>query len=117
MLLVHHVVDLLHLFFLLQCRVKVVSPFFQRDSAQAPSEKQRRDGEDGPPPSPPYDSKWLGSPISDLRRMPQCGRPLPPLKNTPDHHTVMIRVREREQLLGKLTECFSLSQWGQTPLV
>ncbi|KAK6301428.1 hypothetical protein J4Q44_G00274810 [Coregonus suidteri] len=75
-------------------------------SAQAPSDKQHRDGDvprekqrgdrDGddvpPPPSPPYESKWLGSPISDLRRMPQCGRPLPPLKNAPDHHTVMIRT-------------------------
>ncbi|XP_070976147.1 poly(ADP-ribose) glycohydrolase-like isoform X2 [Oncorhynchus clarkii lewisi] len=64
----------------------------RRDGEDVPREKQRRDGEDGPPPSPPYDSKWLGSPISDLRRMPQCGRPLPPLKNIPDHHTVMIRT-------------------------
>uniref|UniRef100_A0A8C7VQ27 poly(ADP-ribose) glycohydrolase n=1 Tax=Oncorhynchus mykiss TaxID=8022 RepID=A0A8C7VQ27_ONCMY len=71
---------------------KITDFFAPSTSAQAPSEKQRRDGEDGPPPSPPYDSKWLGSPISDLRRMPQCGRPLPPLKNTPDHHTVMIRT-------------------------
>lgn len=64
----------------------------RRDGEDVPREKQRRDGEDGPPPSPPYDSKWLGSPISDLRRMPQCGQPLPPLKNIPDHHTVMIRT-------------------------
>ncbi|XP_064806057.1 poly(ADP-ribose) glycohydrolase isoform X2 [Oncorhynchus masou masou] len=68
---------------------KITDFFAPSTSAQAPSEKQRRDGEDGPP---PYDSKWLGSPISDLRRMPQCGRPLPPLKNIPDHHTVMIRT-------------------------
>ncbi|XP_031660527.1 poly(ADP-ribose) glycohydrolase isoform X1 [Oncorhynchus kisutch] len=64
----------------------------RRDGEDVLREKHRRDGEDGPPPSPPYDSKWLGSPISDLRRMPQCGRPLPPLKNIPDHHTVMIRT-------------------------
>ncbi|XP_029509004.2 germ cell nuclear acidic protein-like, partial [Oncorhynchus nerka] len=71
---------------------KITDFFAPSTSAQAPSEKHRRDGEDGPPPSPPYDSKWLGSPISDLRRMPQCGCPLPPLKNIPDRHTVMIRT-------------------------
>uniref|UniRef100_A0A674EPK4 poly(ADP-ribose) glycohydrolase n=1 Tax=Salmo trutta TaxID=8032 RepID=A0A674EPK4_SALTR len=87
-----------------QCQTGIVSfLFFNVTSAQAPSEKQHRDRDvprekqrgdrdDVAPPSPPYDSKWLGSPISDLRRMPQCGRPLPPLKNAPDHHTVMIRT-------------------------
>uniref|UniRef100_A0A674EPH4 poly(ADP-ribose) glycohydrolase n=1 Tax=Salmo trutta TaxID=8032 RepID=A0A674EPH4_SALTR len=82
---------------------KITDFFAPSTSAQAPSEKQHRDRDvprekqrgdrdDVAPPSPPYDSKWLGSPISDLRRMPQCGRPLPPLKNAPDHHTVMIRT-------------------------
>ncbi|XP_019939188.2 poly(ADP-ribose) glycohydrolase-like isoform X1 [Paralichthys olivaceus] len=36
--------------------------------------------------------KWLGTPISELKRMPDCGRPLPPLRNVPDQHTVMIRT-------------------------
>uniref|UniRef100_A0A4W5R8R4 PARG helical domain-containing protein n=1 Tax=Hucho hucho TaxID=62062 RepID=A0A4W5R8R4_9TELE len=70
---------------------KITDFFAPSTSSHAPLEKQHRDGEDVPPPSPPNDSKWLGSPISDLRRMPQCGRPLPPLKNAPDH-TVMIRT-------------------------
>ncbi|XP_055745606.1 poly(ADP-ribose) glycohydrolase-like isoform X2 [Salvelinus fontinalis] len=82
---------------------KITDFFAPSTSAQAPSEKQHRygdvprekqrgDRDDVPPPSPPYDYKWLGSPICDLRRMPQCGRPLPPLRNSPDHHTVMIRT-------------------------
>lgn len=36
--------------------------------------------------------KWLGSPISELRRLPECSGPLPPLKDIPGTHTVMIRV-------------------------
>ncbi|XP_054898593.1 poly(ADP-ribose) glycohydrolase-like [Poeciliopsis prolifica] len=35
---------------------------------------------------------WLGTPISKLRRMPECGGKLPPLKNVPDQHVVMIRT-------------------------
>ncbi|XP_037134060.1 poly(ADP-ribose) glycohydrolase isoform X1 [Syngnathus acus] len=38
------------------------------------------------------DVTWLGTPICELRQMPQCGRPLAPLKNIPDVHTVMIRT-------------------------
>ncbi|XP_035001794.2 LOW QUALITY PROTEIN: poly(ADP-ribose) glycohydrolase [Hippoglossus stenolepis] len=38
------------------------------------------------------DVKWLGTPISELKRMPECGSPLPPLRNVPDQHTVMIRT-------------------------
>ncbi|TKS89751.1 Poly(ADP-ribose) glycohydrolase [Collichthys lucidus] len=38
------------------------------------------------------DVKWLGTPISELKRMPECGRPLPPLKDVPGQHTVMIRT-------------------------
>ena len=37
-------------------------------------------------------AKWLGTPISELRRLPGCSGPLPPLKNLPGKHTVMIRV-------------------------
>ena len=36
--------------------------------------------------------KWLGTPISELKRMPECGGLLPPLKDVPGQHTVMIRV-------------------------
>ena len=39
------------------------------------------------------DVKWLGTPIGELKRMPECGRPLPPLKDVPGQHTVMIKVR------------------------
>ncbi|XP_043958689.1 poly(ADP-ribose) glycohydrolase-like isoform X1 [Gambusia affinis] len=35
---------------------------------------------------------WLGTPISKLRRMPECGGKLPPLKDVPDQHIVMIRT-------------------------
>uniref|UniRef100_A0A671Y3K0 poly(ADP-ribose) glycohydrolase n=1 Tax=Sparus aurata TaxID=8175 RepID=A0A671Y3K0_SPAAU len=38
------------------------------------------------------DVKWLGTPIGELKRMPECGRPLPPLKDVPGQHTVMIRT-------------------------
>ncbi|XP_056285998.1 poly(ADP-ribose) glycohydrolase [Pseudoliparis swirei] len=36
--------------------------------------------------------KWLGTPINDLKRMPECGGLLPPLRNAPGHHTVMIQT-------------------------
>ncbi|KAA8581435.1 hypothetical protein FQN60_003016 [Etheostoma spectabile] len=38
------------------------------------------------------DVKWLGTPINKLKRMPECGGPLPPLKDVPGQHTVMIRT-------------------------
>lgn len=38
------------------------------------------------------DVKWVGTPISELRRMPECGRPLPRLRDAPGQHTVLIRV-------------------------
>ncbi|XP_010779390.1 poly(ADP-ribose) glycohydrolase-like [Notothenia coriiceps] len=71
-----------------------VSPAFM-DSAERtsspdlPSEKQGADKENtsGKP-----HVKWLGTPINDLNRMPECGGPLPPLKDVPGQHTVMIRT-------------------------
>ncbi|XP_068439889.1 poly(ADP-ribose) glycohydrolase-like isoform X2 [Clinocottus analis] len=36
--------------------------------------------------------KWLGTPINDLKRMPECEGLLPPLRNVPGQHTVMIRT-------------------------
>lgn len=38
------------------------------------------------------DVKWLGTPISELKRRPECSGRLPPLKDVPGQHTVMIRV-------------------------
>ncbi|XP_039643441.1 poly(ADP-ribose) glycohydrolase isoform X2 [Perca fluviatilis] len=38
------------------------------------------------------DVKWLGTPINELKRMPECGGPLPPLKDVPGQHTVMIKT-------------------------
>ncbi|KAJ8013541.1 hypothetical protein DPEC_G00030840 [Dallia pectoralis] len=81
-----------------------ITDFFTRTSAsaQACPEKQSEDrhvqcegqcGDSPPPPMPPStDAKWLGCPMGELRRMPQCGAPLPPLKDLPDQHTVTIRT-------------------------
>uniref|UniRef100_A0A8D3CKA4 poly(ADP-ribose) glycohydrolase n=1 Tax=Scophthalmus maximus TaxID=52904 RepID=A0A8D3CKA4_SCOMX len=52
-----------------------------------PDESQDADEE-----TPSADVKWLGTPISELKRMPECGRPLPPLRDVPGQHTVMIRT-------------------------
>ncbi|KAF7669365.1 hypothetical protein LDENG_00199680 [Lucifuga dentata] len=38
------------------------------------------------------DVTWLGTPISELRRMPECGGWLPQLKDIPGQHTVLIRT-------------------------
>lgn len=35
---------------------------------------------------------WLGTPITELKRMPECGGWLCPLRDVPDQHTVMIMV-------------------------
>ncbi|XP_050982496.1 poly(ADP-ribose) glycohydrolase [Labeo rohita] len=43
------------------------------------------------------EQQWLGTPIEELKRMPQCGQPLPHLRAT-DNHKVLIRtdmLRER----------------------
>lgn len=40
----------------------------------------------------PADVTWLGTPISELKRMPECGGPLPPLKDARNQDTVMIRT-------------------------
>ena len=38
------------------------------------------------------DVTWMGTPISELKRLPGCGARLPALKDVPGLHTVMIRV-------------------------
>ncbi|KAM3592724.1 uncharacterized protein V6R79_024003 [Siganus canaliculatus] len=53
-------------------------------------EKQNTDKECNPAVDP--DVKWLGTPINELKRMPECGEHLPPLKDVPGQHTVMIRT-------------------------
>uniref|UniRef100_A0A1A7XBI0 poly(ADP-ribose) glycohydrolase n=2 Tax=Iconisemion striatum TaxID=60296 RepID=A0A1A7XBI0_9TELE len=40
----------------------------------------------------PADVKWMGTPISELNRKPECGGTLPPLKDIPGQHTVLIRT-------------------------
>ncbi|XP_074520033.1 poly(ADP-ribose) glycohydrolase [Halichoeres trimaculatus] len=54
-------------------------------------EKQDKEEEGTSAPVKP-DVKWLGTPISELKRMPGCGKPLPPLRDVPGQHTVMIRT-------------------------
>ncbi|KAK9530253.1 hypothetical protein VZT92_011768 [Zoarces viviparus] len=38
------------------------------------------------------EAKWLGTPIIELKRMPECGGLLPPLRDVRGQHTVMIRT-------------------------
>ncbi|CAL8263558.1 unnamed protein product [Arctogadus glacialis] len=47
----------------------------------------------GSAPEDEPDVTWLGTPIGELRRMPECGGRLPRLRACPVQHTVMIRVR------------------------
>ncbi|XP_036430125.1 poly(ADP-ribose) glycohydrolase isoform X2 [Colossoma macropomum] len=53
--------------------------------------KQSQKSEPVPVPLPNSDKKWLGTPIEMLRRMPQCGQPLPHLRAS-DSHKVLIRT-------------------------
>uniref|UniRef100_A0A3Q3AQV1 poly(ADP-ribose) glycohydrolase n=1 Tax=Kryptolebias marmoratus TaxID=37003 RepID=A0A3Q3AQV1_KRYMA len=50
------------------------------------------DREDRDKNTAPADVRWLGTPIGELKRMPDCGGILPPLKNNPGQHTVLIRT-------------------------
>uniref|UniRef100_A0A8C6URW8 poly(ADP-ribose) glycohydrolase n=1 Tax=Neogobius melanostomus TaxID=47308 RepID=A0A8C6URW8_9GOBI len=74
-----------------------ITDFFPGSSSQGAAVKRSRidisDGseeEEGGSPEPHV--KWLGTPIEELKRMPDCGRALPKLKHEPDQHTVMIRT-------------------------
>ncbi|XP_034564001.1 poly(ADP-ribose) glycohydrolase isoform X2 [Notolabrus celidotus] len=55
------------------------------------AEKQDADNGASSAPVGP-DVKWLGTPIDELKRMPECGKRLPPLRDVPGQHTVMIRT-------------------------
>lgn len=74
-----------------------ITDFFPGVSSQGLPERRskakrspEKPGADKEPTS--ADVKWLGTPINELKRMPECGGRLPPLKDVPGQHTVMIRV-------------------------
>ncbi|CAL8305837.1 unnamed protein product [Boreogadus saida] len=46
----------------------------------------------GSAPEDEPDVTWLGTPVGELRRMPECGGRLPRLRPCPVQHTVMIRT-------------------------
>ncbi|KAG5855466.1 hypothetical protein ANANG_G00049340 [Anguilla anguilla] len=70
-----------------------ITEFFPRSRSHTPSasvpggEEGRGSGRGAPAAGP----KWLGTPIDELKRMPQCGHPLPHLKPA-QNHAVMIRT-------------------------
>lgn len=76
-----------------------ITDFFPGSSSHSVAVKRSRidisddssEEEAGSPYGQP-DVKWLGTPIEELKRMPDCGRPLPKLKNESHQHTVMIRA-------------------------
>ncbi|XP_018616737.2 poly(ADP-ribose) glycohydrolase isoform X2 [Scleropages formosus] len=79
-----------------------ITDFFSRahpqPPASTPAAAQERDGRKG---SVHTSAKWLGTPLEELKRMPQCSPPLSHLRAT-DNHTVMIRtdlLREGEVLV------------------
>ncbi|KAF3704301.1 Poly(ADP-ribose) glycohydrolase [Channa argus] len=63
----------------------------RRQRPDRPPDKQDADRETTSADVEP-EVKWLGTPIRELKRMPECGVPLSPLKDIPDQHTVMIRT-------------------------
>uniref|UniRef100_A0A667XU69 poly(ADP-ribose) glycohydrolase n=1 Tax=Myripristis murdjan TaxID=586833 RepID=A0A667XU69_9TELE len=63
----------------------------RRDSPEESPEEQDRDEGSSPSDAKP-DVTWLGTPISELGRMPDCGQQLPRLKNVSGQHTVLIRT-------------------------
>uniref|UniRef100_A0A672J835 poly(ADP-ribose) glycohydrolase n=1 Tax=Salarias fasciatus TaxID=181472 RepID=A0A672J835_SALFA len=65
------------------------APGSQVRSRQSVKDPGKQDPED---PTSSADVTWLGTPISELKRMPKCGGPLPPLKNARNRDTVMIRT-------------------------
>ncbi|XP_032430643.1 poly(ADP-ribose) glycohydrolase isoform X2 [Xiphophorus hellerii] len=97
-----------------------ITDFFAGSTAQSfavinggqnkPSERKDPDKEQTAP-----GVTWLGTPIGKLRRMPECGGKLPPLKDVPDQHIVMIRKKSRwdlikETLDKKFTNAFELKE-------
>lgn len=76
-------------------RIKITDFFSRTLSQSLPVKRGRPDtSSDGDRDKKvtPAEVRWLGTPISELKRMPRCGGTLPPLKDDPHQHTVMIRV-------------------------
>ena len=78
---------------------KITDFFPITQSPDVPSRRRRQQHsgavspeQDGSAPEDEQDVAWLGTPISELRRMPECGGRLPRLRACPVQHTVMIRV-------------------------
>lgn len=74
-----------------------ITDFFSGSSSPGVPVRQSRpnkspEKQDADKKTTPADVTWLGTPIGELKRMPECGGPLPPLKDVPGQHTVMIRV-------------------------
>uniref|UniRef100_A0A668V9A4 poly(ADP-ribose) glycohydrolase n=1 Tax=Oreochromis aureus TaxID=47969 RepID=A0A668V9A4_OREAU len=64
-------------------------PVKRRRSEKSP-EKQGTEKETNP-----SEVSWLGTPISELKRMPECGEPLSPLKDVPGHHTTDLLKKDK----------------------
>ncbi|XP_072312612.1 poly(ADP-ribose) glycohydrolase-like [Eucyclogobius newberryi] len=76
-------------------RVGVAESFPSRHGASA--KRSRTDvsdssGEEAESPDDGSDVTWLGTPIEELKRRPECGALLPKLRNHPERHTVMVRT-------------------------
>lgn len=79
---------------------KKITDFFSGTSSPRPpvrrgrpdKRKEEQDTDTDSPSAAKPDVKWLGTPISELKRRPECSGRLPPLKDVPGQHTVMIRV-------------------------
>ncbi|XP_077481464.1 poly(ADP-ribose) glycohydrolase isoform X1 [Stigmatopora argus] len=69
-----------------------ITDFFSGASATCSILRKTEKGCKGRGAEEEKDAICLGTPICELRRMPQCGKTLPPLKNVPGLHTVMIRT-------------------------
>ncbi|KAK0142132.1 Poly(ADP-ribose) glycohydrolase [Merluccius polli] len=75
-----------------------ITDFFPKTPSPAFSSRRRQQSStespemDTSPPEDEPDVTWLGTPISELRRMPECGQRLPPLRDCPGQHTVLIRT-------------------------
>lgn len=74
-----------------------ITDFFSGTSSQIPHVRKGRpdkspEDQDADKETASADVTWLGTPISELKRMPECGTKSPVLKDVPGLHTVMIRV-------------------------
>ncbi|CAL1599644.1 unnamed protein product [Knipowitschia caucasica] len=73
-----------------------ITHFFTGSSGGSASIKRSRmdisDGSEEVEEEEEPDVRWLGTPIEELKRRPQCRASLPKLKNDPQIHTVMIRT-------------------------